>query len=55
MATVHADEPEEDVTVQCEVTDDRMKRSHIFAGVLGVAVVAVLVYAVVKNINNSNK
>ena len=55
MATIHADEPEEEVKVQCEVTDDRMKRSHIFAGVLSVAVVAVLVYAVVKKINNNNK
>lgn len=55
MATVHADDSEEGVRVQFEETDDKMRKAHIFAGVLAVAVAAVLVYAVVKNINKDNK
>lgn len=53
MATIRANETDEEANVQSEELNDRMKKEHIFAGVLGVVVAAVLIYAVVKNINNN--
>jgi hypothetical protein len=55
MASVHTNESEEEANVQYEKLDDKVKKEHIFVGVLGVAVVAILVYTAVKNINNKNK
>ena len=54
MATVHADDSEEDVRVQCESTHDKISKKHIVLGVLGVATVVAVVYAIIKN-NNHNK
>ena len=55
MATVQSDDSEEVESVQSESLKDKMSRAQIFACVLGVVVTAAIAYAVVKNINNTNK
>lgn len=52
METVYENKRDEESNMQSEKLNDRIKKEYIFAGVLGIAVAAVLVYAVVKNINN---
>jgi len=55
MATVHADDSEEVASVQSDSLKGKMSRAQIFACVLSVVVTAAIAYAVVKNINNTNK
>ena len=54
MATVHADDSEEVESVQSNNLRDRISKKHIVIGVLGVATVVAVVYAIIK-INNHNK
>lgn len=54
MATVHTDDSEEEVRVQCESNHDRMSKKHIILGVLGVVTIVAVVYAII-NKNNHNK
>lgn len=53
MATIHADESEEEVNVQCEDAHDKVSKKHIVLGVLGVLGVVAVVYAIIKKNNHS--
>lgn len=52
MATMHADESEDEVKVQCEDAHDKMSKAHLMLGVLGVVAVVVVTYSVIKAIKN---
>lgn len=54
MATVHADESEEEVTVQSDASRDRVSKKYIAFGVLAMVATVAVVYAIIKR-NNLNK
>lgn len=52
MASIHADDAEEELNVQCDDAHDKMSKTHLMLGVLGVVAVVVVTYAVIKKIKN---
>lgn len=52
MATIHTDDSEESVKVQNETSCDKMSKTHLMLGVLGVVTTIAVAYAVIKKINN---